>query len=73
MTRQTAARIKLPDIIVFHTAWMARDDGDRASLSAGGFRFALENGYGHEMLNFRNIEERMAARPTSVSNLETSE
>ncbi|MGO8117033.1 DUF3883 domain-containing protein [Rhizobium leguminosarum] len=46
----------MPDIIVFHTAWMAKYDGDRASLSAGGFKFAAENGYGHEMLNFRNID-----------------
>lgn len=46
----------MPDIIVFHTAWMAKYDGDRASLSAGGFKFAVENGYGHEMLNFHNID-----------------
>ncbi|MDW9464053.1 DUF3883 domain-containing protein [Sinorhizobium meliloti] len=56
MTRQTVGRITMPDIIVFHTAWMAKYDGDRASLSAGGFKFAAENGYGHEMLNFRNID-----------------
>ncbi|MBY5505328.1 DUF3883 domain-containing protein [Rhizobium leguminosarum] len=46
----------MTDIIVFHTAWMAKYDGDRASLSAGGFKFAAENGYGHEMLNFRDID-----------------
>jgi len=46
----------MPDVIVFHRAWMAKYDGDRASLSAGGFKFAAENGYGHEMLNFRNID-----------------
>ena len=46
----------MPEIIVFHTAWMAKYDGDTASLSAGGFKYAAENGYGHEMLNFRNIE-----------------
>ena len=45
----------MADIIVFHTAWMAKYDGDRASLSAGGFKFAAEHGYGHEMYNFRNI------------------
>lgn len=43
------------NIIVFHTAWMDKYDGDRASLSAGGFKFAAEHGYGHEMYNFRNI------------------
>ncbi|MCI5076399.1 DUF3883 domain-containing protein [Oricola sp.] len=46
----------MPDIVVFHTAWMARYDGDRTSLSAGGFKFAVENGYGHEMFNFRDID-----------------
>lgn len=46
------------DIIVFHTAWMDKYDGDRASLSAGGFKFAAEHGYGHEMYNFRNIDGR---------------
>ena len=46
----------MPDIIVFHTAWMAKYDGDRASLSAGGFKFAAENGYGHELFNFRNTD-----------------
>jgi Protein NO VEIN, C-terminal len=46
------------DIIVFHTAWMDKYDGDRASLSAGGFKFAAEHGYGHEMYNFRNVNGR---------------
>ena len=46
----------VPDLIVFHTAWMAKYDGDRASLSAGGFKFAATHGYGHEMLNFRNVD-----------------
>lgn len=46
----------MADIIVFHTAWMDKYDGDRASLSAGGFKFAAEHGYGHEMYNFRNID-----------------
>ncbi|MDL2399456.1 DUF3883 domain-containing protein [Rhizobium mayense] len=46
----------MPDIIVFHTAWMAKYNGDRASFSAGGFKYAVENGYGHEMLNFKNID-----------------
>jgi hypothetical protein len=45
----------MTDIIVFHTAWMAKYDGDRASFSAGGFKYALEHGYGHEMFNFREI------------------
>lgn len=43
-------------IIVFHTAWMAKYDGDRASFNAGGFKYALEVGYGHEMFNFREID-----------------
>lgn len=46
----------MTDIIVFHTAWMAQYDGDRASFSAGGFKYALEHGYGHEMFNFREID-----------------
>ncbi|MDB5541249.1 MAG: hypothetical protein JWQ89_2976 [Devosia sp.] len=46
----------MADIIVFHTAWMDKYDGDRASLSAGGFKFAVEHGYGHEMYNFRDID-----------------
>lgn len=46
----------MTDIIVFHTAWMAKYDGDRASFSAGGFRYAVEHGYGHEMFNFREID-----------------
>jgi len=46
----------MTDIIVFHTAWMAKYDGDRASFSAGGFKYALEHGYGHEMFNFREID-----------------
>jgi len=46
----------MPDIIVFHTAWMAKYDGDRASLSAGGFKYVAENGSGGEMFNFRNID-----------------
>ena len=46
----------MADIVVFHTAWMARYDGDRASLSAGGFKYAAEYGYGHEMYNFRNVD-----------------
>jgi hypothetical protein len=48
----------MADIIVFHTAWMDKYDGDRASLSPGGFKFAAEHGYGHEMYNFRNIDGR---------------
>jgi hypothetical protein len=48
----------MADIIVFHTAWMAKYDGDRASLSAGGFKFAAEHGYGHEMYNFRKVDGR---------------
>jgi Domain of unknown function (DUF3883) len=46
----------MTNIIVFHTAWMAKYDGDRASFSAGGFKYAVENGYGHEMFNFREID-----------------
>lgn len=46
----------MSDIIVFHTGWMAKYDGDRASFSAGGFKYALEHGYGHEMFNFREID-----------------
>jgi hypothetical protein len=46
----------MPDFIVFHTAWMAKYDGDRASLSAGGFKFAATHGYGHEMLNYRDVD-----------------
>jgi hypothetical protein len=46
----------MTDIIVFHTAWMAKYDGDRASFSAGGFKYALEHGYGHEMFNYRDID-----------------
>lgn len=46
----------MPNIIVFHTAWMAKYDGDRASFSAGGFKYAAEHGYGHEMFNFREID-----------------
>lgn len=46
----------MPDIIVFHTAWMGKYNGDRSSFAAGGFRFAAEHGYGHEMFNFRNID-----------------
>jgi hypothetical protein len=46
----------MTDIIVFHTAWMAKYDGDRASFSAGGFKYAVEHGYGHEMFNFRKID-----------------
>lgn len=46
----------MTNIIVFHTAWMAEYDGDRASFSAGGFKYALEHGYGHEMFNFREID-----------------
>lgn len=46
----------MTDIIVFHTAWMAKYDGDRASFSAGGFKYAVEHGYGHEMFNFREID-----------------
>ena len=46
----------MTDIIVFHTAWMAQYDGDRSSFSAGGFKYAKEHGYGHEMFNFRKIE-----------------
>ncbi len=45
----------MPNIIVFHTAWMDKYDGDGASLIAGGFKFAAEHGYGHEMFNFRDI------------------
>lgn len=45
----------MANIIVFHTAWMAEYNGDRASFSAGGFKYAVENGYGHEMFNFREI------------------
>jgi hypothetical protein len=44
------------DIIVFHTAWMNKYNGDRESLRAGGFKFAAEHGYGHEMYNFRIID-----------------
>lgn len=44
------------DIIVFHTAWMDRYDGDLFSLSAGGFKYAMEHGFGHEMFNFREID-----------------
>lgn len=36
---------------------MAEYDGDRASFSAGGFKYALEHGYGHEMFNFRAIDD----------------
>jgi hypothetical protein len=43
-------------MIVFHTAWMAKYDGDRSSFSAGGFKYAVEHGYGHEMFNFREID-----------------
>ncbi|MDM9621102.1 hypothetical protein [Rhizobium sp. S96] len=43
----------MPNIIVFHTAWMTKYGGDRVSMSAGGFS--------------------MAARVTSVANLETPE
>lgn len=46
----------MSDIIVFHTAWMGKYDGDRASFSAGGFKYALEHGYGHEMFNYREID-----------------
>lgn len=46
----------MTDIIVFHTAWMAKYDGLDASFSAGGFRYAKEHGYGHEMLNFRDVD-----------------
>lgn len=46
----------MTDIIVFHTAWMDQYDGDRASFSAGGFKYAKEHGYGHEMFNFRDID-----------------
>ena len=46
----------MSNIIVFHTAWMAQYDGDRASFSAGGFKYAVEHGYGHEMFNFREID-----------------
>lgn len=46
----------MADIIVFHTAWMAQYDGDRASFSAGGFKYGVEHGYGHEMFNFREID-----------------
>lgn len=43
-------------IIVFHTSWMAKYDGDQASFSAGGFKYAQEHGYGHEMYNYRDID-----------------
>ena len=43
-------------IIVFHTAWMAKYDGDLASFSAGGFEYVKEHGSGHEMFNFREID-----------------
>jgi len=46
----------MPDIIVFHTVWMAKYDGPDASFSSGGFRYPKKHGYGHEMLNFRNID-----------------
>lgn len=46
----------MTDIIVFHTAWMAKYDGDRSSFSAGGFKYAKEHGYGHEMFNFREVD-----------------
>ncbi len=46
----------MPDIIVFHMAWMAKYDGDRASLNAGGFKYVAENGSGGEMFNFRKID-----------------
>lgn len=45
----------MTNIIVFHTAWMAEYDGDRKSFGAGGFKYAKEHGYGHEMFNFREI------------------
>jgi hypothetical protein len=45
----------MANIIVFHTAWMAKYDGDRSSFSAGGFKYAVQHGYGHEMFNFREI------------------
>jgi hypothetical protein len=41
------------NIIVFHTAWMDKYDGDRASLIAGGFEYAA---YAHERYNFRNVD-----------------
>jgi hypothetical protein len=43
------------NIIVFHTAWMAKYDGDHASMSAGGFKFDAEHDRGHEMYNFSKI------------------
>lgn len=46
----------MTDVIVFHTAWMAKYDGDRSSFSAGGFKYAVKHGYGHEMFNFREID-----------------
>lgn len=46
----------MADMIVFHTAWMAKYNGDRSSFSAGGFSYAVKQGYGHEMFNFREID-----------------
>lgn len=57
------------DIIVFHTAWMAKYDGDNASLSAGGFKFAAIHRYGHEMFNFRNVDGRYYGHVPPTGNL----
>jgi len=59
----------MTSMIVFHTAWMAKYDGDRASFSAGGFKYALEHGYGHEMFNFRSIDGKYYGYVPPTGNL----
>lgn len=63
----------MPKIIVFHTAWMDEYDGDRASFSAGGFKYAAMHGYGHEMFNFREIDGHYYGYVPPTGNLRLEE
>lgn len=69
MVRKLENLIIMADIIVFHTGWMAKYDGDRSSFSAGGFKYAVQHGYGHEMFNFRKINGTYYGYVPPIGNL----
>ena len=56
-------------IIVFHTAWMDQYNGESASFNAGGFKYAAEHGYGHEMFNFRDVNGTYYGYVPPIGNL----
>lgn len=52
-----ASRLKAtPPMIMFHTVWMDRYDGDLDTIFTGNFAGPKEYGHGHELYNFRPID-----------------